>query len=127
MARNLAVTYPNRAAAGTIDYPYGLFRNVTINGDGTGTPLEATWLNDWNGFFQAILIDANIIPNGTTDTGLSSQYLQALKKMFRDVGFDSDRPTLDSSNIGFMYFDKTLGHPIWWDGTNWVDSSGSTV
>ena len=26
--------------------------------------------------------------------------------------------------IGQMYFDTTVGIPIWWNGTNWVDASG---
>ena len=25
------------------------------------------------------------------------------------------------------YFDTTLGKPIWWDGTDWKDSSGTTA
>jgi len=25
------------------------------------------------------------------------------------------------------YFDTTLGYPIWWDGSNWVDAQGNTV
>jgi len=35
------------------------------------------------------------------------------------------RPSV--SNIGVMYFDTTLVKPIWWSGTNWVDSTGATV
>jgi len=30
-------------------------------------------------------------------------------------------------NIGQMFFDQTLGIPIWWSGKNWVNASGSTV
>lgn len=26
-----------------------------------------------------------------------------------------------------LYFDSTLNKPIWWNGTNWVDSTGTTV
>lgn len=28
---------------------------------------------------------------------------------------------------GYMYFDSTLGIPIWWSGANWVNASGATV
>ena len=28
---------------------------------------------------------------------------------------------------GQRYFDTTLGIPIWYDGTNWVDATGSSV
>ena len=28
---------------------------------------------------------------------------------------------------GQIYFDTTLGLPIWWDGTNWIDALGTVV
>ena len=28
---------------------------------------------------------------------------------------------------GFIYFDTTLGKPIWWNGENWVDALGNSV
>ena len=34
------------------------------------------------------------------------------------------RPT---GTTGGMVFDTTLGKPIWYDGTNWVDATGTTV
>ena len=27
--------------------------------------------------------------------------------------------------VGRPYFDTTLGYPIWWNGTAWVDATGS--
>ena len=41
-------------------------------------------------------------------------------------GITADRPT-QSLQIGQFYFDTTLGYPIWYDGTDWVDSSGTVV
>ena len=29
--------------------------------------------------------------------------------------------------VGTQMFDKTLKRPIWWDGTKWIDASGSAV
>lgn len=29
--------------------------------------------------------------------------------------------------IGRVYFDTTLGIPVWWDGANWVNATGATV
>jgi hypothetical protein len=29
--------------------------------------------------------------------------------------------------IGRFYFDQTLGYPIWWNGSKWVNSSGTVV
>lgn len=35
------------------------------------------------------------------------------------------RPT--DITAGYMMFDVTLGKPIWWDGANWVDATGTAV
>jgi hypothetical protein len=40
-------------------------------------------------------------------------------------GTTAERPTTVA--LGYMFFDTTLGHPVWWDGTNWVDATGVTV
>ena len=40
-------------------------------------------------------------------------------------GNTSKRPS--SRNKGYLYFDETLGKPIWWNGTVWVDATGQTV
>jgi len=29
--------------------------------------------------------------------------------------------------IGQVFFDTTLGYPIWWNGTKWVNASGTVV
>ena len=44
-------------------------------------------------------------------------------------GASGERPSLNNDwiDIGVMYFDTTLNKPIWWNGTSWVDSSGSNV
>lgn len=41
----------------------------------------------------------------------------------------SSRPTLThyAGDVGYMLFDKNLGKPIWWTGTNWVDATGTAV
>lgn len=45
---------------------------------------------------------------------------------YKKAGLASQRPTL-SLTIGQMYFDTTLKKPIWYDGTAWVDSTGTYV
>lgn len=40
-------------------------------------------------------------------------------------GTTAARPTTVST--GYMYFDTTLGKPIWWSGAAWVDATGSVV
>ena len=38
----------------------------------------------------------------------------------------TQRPTVKQL-IGQQFFDTTLGIPIWWAGTKWVNASGATV
>ena len=43
-------------------------------------------------------------------------------------GSTQERPTLvNASNKGQVYFDTTLGKPIYWNGTAWVDATGTPV
>lgn len=41
-------------------------------------------------------------------------------------GTTGARPTIGLL-IGLMYFDTTLGKPIWWNGSVWKDAAGTTV
>ena len=41
-------------------------------------------------------------------------------------GTTAKRPTLQLQ-IGQMYYDTTLGIPIWYNGTVWKNASGTTV
>ncbi len=78
MAIRLEDEYPGKVEPASDAYPQGAARNVTVSGDGTGTPLEAAWLNDNLGFQQAILALAGVDPSGVPDTAEESQYLDAL-------------------------------------------------
>lgn len=45
-------------------------------------------------------------------------------------GATASRPTLTANDVGVTYLDTTLaasGKPIWWNGSNWVDTSGTIV
>jgi hypothetical protein len=41
-------------------------------------------------------------------------------------GVTANRP-IDRLQVGQFYFDTTLGLPIWWDGSDWIDASGTVV
>jgi len=73
---------PSTDYAGQIDtdaqYPQGKAKNVTIQGDGTGTPLEKAWVNDIWGFLQQLLAQAGITPSGNPDEVGTSDYWDAL-------------------------------------------------
>jgi peptidoglycan/xylan/chitin deacetylase (PgdA/CDA1 family) len=47
------------------------------------------------------------------------------RKIGTQAGTTANRPTY--VDIGYNYFDTTLNKPIWYNGTNWVDSTGTTV
>lgn len=40
-------------------------------------------------------------------------------------GITAARPGIHA--VGDVYFDTTLGLPIWWDGTNWINAAGAIV
>lgn len=45
-------------------------------------------------------------------------------------GTTNQRPTPETTDSGFIYFDTTLNKPFWWTGSAWItypDSSGSTM
>jgi hypothetical protein len=41
-------------------------------------------------------------------------------------GTTTNRPT-QFLQVGQFYFDTTLGYPIWYNGTAWVNASGTAV
>jgi len=74
--------YAGQITTGDGGYPHGKAKNVTVPGDGTGTPLEERWVNDHFGFQQALLARAGILPSGSPDEVGASDYLDALLKLF---------------------------------------------
>jgi len=86
MAINPETQYPGKIAPSTPDYPYGAARNVTLPGDGTGTPWEAALVNDIFGWQQALLAEAAIVPSGTPEKATASQYLTAMRQVLGALG-----------------------------------------
>jgi len=80
MAINPSVKYVGKITAPSVDYPYGKAQNITVPGDGTGTPWEKDLLNDIFGFQQALLDDASEVPSGIPEKVGASQYLKVLFK-----------------------------------------------
>lgn len=81
MAINPETKYPGQITPSSPAYPYGQARNITSPNDGTGTPWEAALINDAFGFQQAILQAAGVVPSGSPETALVSQYLQSMYKI----------------------------------------------
>ena len=47
------------------------------------------------------------------------------RKYITRNGASTVRPI--SSVLGEQFFDTTLGQPIWWDGTSYIDAAGNVV
>jgi len=41
-------------------------------------------------------------------------------------GPTANRPT-ERLEVGQYYFDTTIGRPIYWNGTNWINAAGTVV
>jgi hypothetical protein len=58
--------------------------------------------------------------------------VQWFKKLFivafdqQNSGTTAQRPTADLY-VGKQFFDTTLGYPIWYDGSVWVDATGAAA
>ena len=78
MAINPSNRYPNNVDPASTEYPYGKARDVTVPGDGTGTPWESALVNDLFGFQQALLDDSGDVPTGTPERVGASQYLNSI-------------------------------------------------
>lgn len=87
MALDLQNKYPGRFDPKSADYPQGKFKNRSSPTAQDGSYMERDWLNDWNGFFGALLSRAGMTPNGNVDTAQSSQLYDALKNVIREGNF----------------------------------------
>lgn len=61
-----------------------------------------------------------------TVTSFTAERMKAVEDRVGIADVTGSRPTEDLLP-GFQHFDTTLGIPIWYDGTNWVDATGATV
>ena len=72
------------------------------------------------------------------DQSFENQILNALRLYFTQIdnftsatytvryGTTAQRPAVNLV-IGQQYFDTTLGIPIWYNGSKWVNSSGASI
>ena len=87
MAIKISTTYSGRTDNTDPNYPYGKGRNVVGGVEGTGTPFEADWYNNLEGFLQGLLLEADITPDGNVDNANSSQLVEAV----RGLGKSADK------------------------------------
>ncbi len=79
MAINQYLRFPTKTNAPSAAYPYGSARNVSVPGDGTGTPWEQAVVNDLWGWMQQLLDSAGIVPTNDPDEVGASQYFTAMR------------------------------------------------
>lgn len=63
---------------------------------------------------------SRIVADGLSDRAITDAGLQQ-----QQGGTTANRPT--SPQQFEFYFDTTLGKPIWHNGTDWVDATGTVV
>lgn len=85
MAINPNTQYPGQVEAPDANYTYGGAKNETVVDALDGTPFEKAMLNDVFGFQQAMLVQAGIVPSGSSETVLISQYLEALHQFMSEA------------------------------------------
>jgi hypothetical protein len=107
MARNLPFArIPDAAYPAQVLVSWFLNRNKLIGTDvtlGANAPLSDDTLN---------ILDHQLLCN-----------IERLYDLTALRGDTASRPT----EYQHQYFDTDLGLPIWWDGDNWVNASGTTV
>lgn len=67
-----------------------------------------------------------IVELGTDPSSSPSDYQIVVFGSSNEVGLTSERPTTDIT-AGTYYFDTDLGIPIWYNGSVWIDATGSSV
>lgn len=94
--------------------------------------------------YNRSITPANYKVSDTGEVTLSNLFSDELKKIdpdffvsdiaisidraYYDIGSSTNRPSIfTSEDKGKIYFDTTLGKPIWWDGAKWVDATGTAV
>lgn len=86
-------------------------------------------LNKLDGSFQIQYLKTLITDQGKIYSKIGENLTEldgAAKGIIRQ-GASTDRPAAASIYAGFVYFDTTLGKPIWYNGSNWVDATGADV
>jgi hypothetical protein len=88
-----------------------------------------------NGVFKISQIGSGALQIAQDGTGALEFYSNGGIKFngqavsYLSHGNTASRPTGlgNTINIGFRYFDQTLGKPIFWNGTGWIDAAGTSV
>lgn len=114
--------------------PYSLTLKAFLNGNLVGSfdKKDAFILTDY-GIIYGYPIEVNLesrcdfiplneaILNAQQATHMAVEAARAIGMH----GTSAQRPS--SPSTGMIYFDETLGKPIWWNGSDWVDATGTVL
>lgn len=103
----------------TKGFGYVEYNDYLLTGDSTKENFD---LNNIKIFYPR-LSDINTIDDFNGEVEI--YFYLGYKKGKRIYGQTSERPT--DIRIGTMYTDTTLNKPIWWNGSEWIDSEGNDV
>ena len=111
------------------------------NGDGNASYYSNHWRSKC-----AVLVVYKALPKGTgenvvlMDAASSEQFLSMQRFIDEDTNLNTlvvpdtntalcgtTRPSFSPIPTGYTFFDKKAGKPIFWNGNNWVDSTGASV
>lgn len=81
----------------------------------------------WSEGYQPYFGSSTIVEFHTYDRGDNWLAVMIYNSHTVKTQVDNTASRPSSPETGVQYFDTTLGQPIWYDGTNWVDSAGTTV
>lgn len=83
---------------------------------------------------KADIVAENIfsISTGCENLKMPTSLLAGSKIRFTNVRLGTfeqgtTRPSLGSRNVGYAFFDTTLGKPVYWTGSKWVDATGADL
>lgn len=106
---NLNDLFPGKTNSPSAAYPFGSARNVTVSGDGLGTPFIASLQNDIIGLQQYLINEAGITPSGSPDTALVSQQFTAIwrilnmRTLTHNFTVDADYTFTAEENLKLRY------------------------
>lgn len=101
----------------------------TYYGDATAAPVGFI-----GGSASTVFVGGSLpfvpLANGTQDCGITSlkwRYVRAGTAVQTGAVASGSRPAAATAGAGAMVFDTTLNKPVWSDGTNWRDATGTVV
>lgn len=106
--------YPAQTDSASAAYPQGKARNAATFQDGSGTPLEKSWINDIWGFLQSLLSDATITPDGNPDAVGASQYMEALEFVAKRAGDKAAERVMLASWVAYTTVTNDLMRALHW-------------